>query len=89
MILVQSETIGIGGGAEAWVGYTQSLRPVQKGLTVCVDMCATAFFKACSVIELLMSEGGFSDSDLRRGFDSQTRRCVPGGPLAHLARTLG
>ena len=31
----------IGEGAEVWLGYSQTLRPVQRGITMIVDLSAT------------------------------------------------
>ncbi|PSC71066.1 argonaute 1 isoform B [Micractinium conductrix] len=35
----------IGGGAEVWLGYQQSLRPCQTGLALNIDMAATAMLE--------------------------------------------
>ena len=38
---------------QVWLGYQQSLRPSQGGLTLNVDMAATAFLEPQPVIEFL------------------------------------
>ena len=45
--------------AQVWLGYTQSLRPTQCGLTVNMDMAATAFLEVQPVIDFLMRAVGF------------------------------
>ncbi|KQK13776.2 hypothetical protein BRADI_1g12431v3 [Brachypodium distachyon] len=40
----------IGNGAECWRGYYQSLRPTQMGLSLNIDILATAFYKAQPVM---------------------------------------
>ncbi|KAG0475513.1 hypothetical protein HPP92_015199 [Vanilla planifolia] len=40
-------------GLECWKGYFQSLRPTQMGLSLNADICATAFYKAVSVLEFV------------------------------------
>ncbi len=37
-----------------WLGYTQSLRPTQSGLTLNMDMAATAFLEVQPVIDYLL-----------------------------------
>ncbi|XP_015690017.2 protein argonaute 12-like isoform X2 [Oryza brachyantha] len=41
----------IGSGAECWRGYYQSLRPTQMGLSLNIDISATAFYKAQPVMD--------------------------------------
>ncbi|VAH95688.1 unnamed protein product [Triticum turgidum subsp. durum] len=41
----------IGNGVECWRGYYQSLRPTQMGLSLNIDISATAFYKAQAVME--------------------------------------
>ncbi|CAM0875451.1 unnamed protein product [Alopecurus aequalis] len=40
----------IGNGVECWRGYYQSLRPTQMGLSLNIDISATAFYKAQPVM---------------------------------------
>ena len=44
----------LGGGADVWFGYFQSLRPTQSGLTVNLDLSATAFVSAMPVLDFLV-----------------------------------
>ncbi|XP_044377492.1 protein argonaute 12 [Triticum aestivum] len=41
----------IGNGVECWRGYYQSLRPTQMGLSLNIDISATAFYKAQAVMD--------------------------------------
>lgn len=41
----------LGNGVECWRGYYQSLRPTQMGLSLNIDVSATAFYKAQPVID--------------------------------------
>ncbi|EAY91417.1 hypothetical protein OsI_13041 [Oryza sativa Indica Group] len=41
----------IGSGTECWRGYYQSLRPTQMGLSLNIDISATAFYKAQPVMD--------------------------------------
>ncbi|CAD7705067.1 unnamed protein product [Ostreobium quekettii] len=43
----------LGGGAEAWVGYHQSLRPCQFGLVLNVDSAATGFIEPDNLVEFI------------------------------------
>lgn len=43
----------ISGGAEVWLGYKQSLRPCENGLTLNVDTAATAFLAPVPVLQQL------------------------------------
>ncbi|DBA02257.1 TPA: hypothetical protein N0F65_007667 [Lagenidium giganteum] len=52
----------IGEGAEVWMGFYQSLRPTQNRLVVNIDMAATAFVKAMSVLEFLVESLGVRDN---------------------------
>ncbi|CAN0542610.1 unnamed protein product, partial [Ectocarpus sp. 8 AP-2014] len=40
----------ISGGAEVWLGYYQSLRATQAGLTLNVDMSAMAFVRSMPMV---------------------------------------
>lgn len=42
----------ISGGAEVWLGYYQSLRATQAGLTLNVDMSAMAFVRSMPMVSL-------------------------------------
>ncbi|TVU45670.1 hypothetical protein EJB05_05163, partial [Eragrostis curvula] len=44
----------IGSGVECWRGYYQSLRPTQMGLSLNIDISATAFYKAQPVINFAL-----------------------------------
>ncbi|KAJ3670135.1 hypothetical protein LUZ60_010459 [Juncus effusus] len=44
----------IGDGMECWKGYYQSIRPVQMGLSLNIDISATAFYKPIPVMEFVM-----------------------------------
>jgi eukaryotic translation initiation factor 2C len=67
----------IGGLAEAWMGCTQTLRPVQRGLTVNIDMSVTAFVKAGPVMDLVLQELRIRDpAVLKKGLDGRQRRKV-------------
>ncbi|KAK9827384.1 hypothetical protein WJX81_005044 [Elliptochloris bilobata] len=51
----------LGGGAEVWLGYQQSLRPCESGLTLNVDLAATAFLQVQPVHEYLARSAGLRD----------------------------
>lgn len=42
----------ISGGAEVWLGYYQSLRATQAGLTLNVDMSAMAFVRSMPMVRV-------------------------------------
>ena len=44
---------------QVWLGYTQSLRPTQSGLTLNMDMAATAFLEVQPVIDCLLRSVNF------------------------------
>ncbi|PRW57108.1 argonaute 1 [Chlorella sorokiniana] len=48
----------IGGGAEVWLGYQQSLRPCQTGLALNVDMAATAMLEPMELIDYMHEKIG-------------------------------
>eukprot|EP00887_Chlorella_sp_A99_P007698 scaffold20.g7698.t1 len=48
----------IGGGAEVWLGYQQSLRPCQTGLALNVDMVATAMLEAGELTDFMYEKIG-------------------------------
>ncbi|TPX38294.1 hypothetical protein SmJEL517_g00096 [Synchytrium microbalum] len=43
----------LGGGAEVWVGYHQALRPVIDNLKINVDVTASAFYEAGSLLRMV------------------------------------
>ncbi|RMZ53214.1 hypothetical protein APUTEX25_005203, partial [Auxenochlorella protothecoides] len=51
-------TRSLGGGAEVWLGYQQSLRPCQTGLALNVDMAATAVLEEKPLLELVADKVG-------------------------------
>ena len=52
---------------QMWVGYNQSVRPCQSGLTLNVDITFAAFVKAQPLASLVAHAAGFaSEEDLRR-----------------------
>ncbi|KAG9456830.1 hypothetical protein H6P81_001338 [Aristolochia fimbriata] len=44
----------LGEGLECWQGFYQSIRPTQMGLTVNIDLAATAFYEPIEVIDFVM-----------------------------------
>ncbi|EFN55085.1 hypothetical protein CHLNCDRAFT_134979 [Chlorella variabilis] len=48
----------IGGGAEVWLGYQQSLRPCQTGLALNIDMAATAMLEASELTDYMYEKIG-------------------------------
>ncbi|CAL4918406.1 unnamed protein product [Urochloa decumbens] len=44
----------LGNGVECWRGYYQSLRPTQMGLSLNIDISATAFYKAQPIIDFIV-----------------------------------
>lgn len=61
----------ISGGAEVWLGYYQSLRATQAGLTLNVDMSAMAFVRSMPMVRKHIKYYTFSG-----GFFSSNRLCV-------------
>ncbi|MCO5607448.1 hypothetical protein L7F22_061644 [Adiantum nelumboides] len=43
----------LGGGLESWQGFYQSIRPTQMGLSLNIDMSATAFIEPLQVLEFV------------------------------------
>ncbi|KAI5085087.1 hypothetical protein GOP47_0001256 [Adiantum capillus-veneris] len=43
----------LGGGLESWEGFYQSMRPTQMGLSLNIDMSATAFIEPLPVLEFV------------------------------------
>lgn len=58
----------ISGGAEVWLGYYQSLRATQGGLTLNVDMSAMAFVRSMPMVR--------SSVEYREGHFVLKRVCV-------------
>lgn len=52
---------GVGRDLQAWIGYSQSLRPCENGLTLNVDMVCTAFLQELPVPKFLAEAAGFTD----------------------------
>lgn len=48
---------------QAWLGFRQSLRPSQGGLTLNVDIAATAFLKPSHVLDFLRDIAGIPSFD--------------------------
>lgn len=80
----------LGGGAEAWKGYSQSLRPSQGGLTLNVDMACTAFLESKPVLEYLAKAAGVSEAAVGQGLNPRSeqfkkaRRAIQGLKVRHL-----
>ncbi|TVU45671.1 hypothetical protein EJB05_05172, partial [Eragrostis curvula] len=55
----------IGSGVECWRGYYQSLRPTQMGLSLNIDISATAFYKAQPIIEFALEYLSLRDTTRR------------------------
>ncbi|CAD7696925.1 unnamed protein product [Ostreobium quekettii] len=47
----------LGGGAQAWMGYYQSLKPCKGGLALNVDTACTAFVDSCLISDILLDIG--------------------------------
>uniref|UniRef100_M8CQD7 Protein argonaute MEL1 n=1 Tax=Aegilops tauschii TaxID=37682 RepID=M8CQD7_AEGTA len=59
----------IGSGVECWRGYYQSLRPTQMGLSLNIDISATAFYKAQPVMDFALEYLNIRGDAPRRLFD--------------------
>lgn len=59
----------LGGGAEAWMGYTQALKAAMHGLSLNIDMAATSFLEAKDIPSLMADILGMRGGvrDLERG----------------------
>ncbi|XP_062213663.1 protein argonaute 12-like [Phragmites australis] len=55
----------IGNGVECWRGYYQSLRPTQMGLSLNIDISATAFYKAQPIIDFALNYLNIHDTSRR------------------------
>jgi eukaryotic translation initiation factor 2C len=62
-------TVPLGDGLESWRGFYQSIRPTQMGLSLNIDMSATAFIQSKPVLDFVQTLfnrhvlGPLSDSD--------------------------
>ncbi|KAM3294871.1 hypothetical protein ACQJBY_037638 [Aegilops geniculata] len=59
----------IGSGVECWQVYYQSLRPTQMGLSLNIDISATAFYKAQPVMDFALEYLNIRGDAPRRLFD--------------------
>ncbi|KAL6894479.1 hypothetical protein ACP4OV_008577 [Aristida adscensionis] len=55
----------IGSGVECWRGYYQSLRPTQMGLSLNIDISATAFYKAQPILDFIVEYLNIRDTSRR------------------------
>ncbi|KAL6637130.1 hypothetical protein ACP70R_024702 [Stipagrostis hirtigluma subsp. patula] len=55
----------IGSGVECWRGYYQSLRPTQMGLSLNIDISATAFYKAQPILDFAVEYLNIRDTSRR------------------------
>lgn len=78
----QTRASSLGGGAEVWVGYSQSLRPSQGGLTLNIDMACTAFLERQPVVNFLAAAAGVPLSAIGSGMSpdqlKRARRAIQG-----------
>ncbi len=66
--------LSLSAAVQVWLGYQQSLRPSQGGLTLNVDLAATAFLQPQPVIDFLMRATGLrSPRDFNRLTPQQHR----------------
>jgi len=59
-----------------WLGYSQTLRPVQRGVTMVVDLSATAFISEGPLVDFVCEELRCQYGDLQRGLTEGQRRRV-------------
>ncbi|CAM9114998.1 unnamed protein product, partial [Sphacelaria rigidula] len=64
----------ISGGAEVWLGYYQSLRATQGGLTLNVDMSAMAFVRSMPMVEFVCELLGMRDPGMLSRIRPHDRR---------------
>ena len=57
-----------------WLGYQQSLRPCQAGLTLNVDIAATAFLEEQDMLPFMAAALGGRGVDLQRLNPGQQRK---------------
>ena len=60
------QTPPLGGGREVWFGFHQSMRPSQWKMMLNIDVSATAFYKAQSVIDFMCEVLDVRRDDLRQ-----------------------
>jgi len=63
----------LGGGAELWLGYQQSARPCERGLTITINQAASAFVSGGPVIDHFREAGNLRQEDLQRGLNPRSR----------------
>jgi eukaryotic translation initiation factor 2C len=70
--------VNLGGGAEAWAGYKQAVKPCQIGLSFNIDLAATAFMSSGPlpnvVANMLNMRGGVQD--LARFFGQREHKTI-------------
>ncbi|GMH42602.1 hypothetical protein BSKO_10521 [Bryopsis sp. KO-2023] len=63
------------GGAELWLGYHQSVKPCQMGLTLNIDTTAGAFLTKRCLVDVMMEAAGVRDiHQMARGMSDQQIR---------------
>ena len=61
-------------GVQVWIGYNQSLRPCQSGLTLNTDITAAAFLEGQPMLQLIGGTVGMMD--ISRGLNPQQVRSI-------------
>lgn len=61
-------------GLQVWIGYNQSLRPCQSGLTLNTDITAAAFLEGQPMLQLIGGTVGMMD--ISRGLNPQQVRSI-------------
>lgn len=59
---------------QVWIGYNQSLRPCQSGLTLNTDITAAAFLEGQPMLQLIGGTVGMMD--ISRGLNPQQVRSI-------------
>ena len=59
---------------QVWLGYSQSLRPTLSGLTLNIDMAATAFLEVQPVTRYLQTKMGLNDPSYLGRLDARQLR---------------
>ena len=59
---------------QVWIGYTQSARPCENGLTLNVDMACTAFLQEVPVPRFLVQAAGLMNEQQLASMNPQQRR---------------
>ena len=62
--------------AQAWLGYQQSLRPCETGLTLNVDIACTAFLEQIPCIDFLAKNAGVAVPQLSQIGGVQLRKAA-------------